>query len=122
MRIVYRDFPLGMHKRAAPASEAALCAHEQDKFWPYHDKLMANQRSLSDEDLKKYAEELGLEMEKWTACYDSGKYRDDVMEDMREGQQAGVTGTPAFFVNGRFLSGAQPFEAFKTIIEDELDG
>ena len=109
-----------MHKRAKPAAEASDCANEQGKFWEYHDKLFANQQKLEDEDLKKAAEELGLNMETFNACYSSGKFRADVDKDMAEGTAAGVTGTPAFFVNGRFLSGAQPFDAFKAIIDDEL--
>jgi protein-disulfide isomerase len=109
-----------MHNRAQPAAEAAACAHDQNKFWEYHDKVFENQRALADEDLKKYAEEIGLDVEKWNACYSSGTFRAEVTQQMQIGQQAGVTGTPAFFVNGRFLSGAQPFDAFKAIIDDEL--
>ena len=110
-----------MHDRAKPAAEAAQCANEQGKFWEYHDKVFANQRAISDDDLKKYASELGLNVEAFAACYSSGKFRADVEKDAAEGAKVGVKGTPAFFVNGRFLSGAQPFEAFKTIIDDELN-
>jgi protein-disulfide isomerase len=117
---VYRDFALAMHSRAQPAAEAAQCANEQGKFWEYHDKLFANMQALTDDDLKKYATELGLDGEKFNSCYSTGKFRADVQKDQADGQSYGVTGTPAFFVNGRFLSGAQPFEAFKTIIEEEL--
>jgi protein-disulfide isomerase len=109
-----------MHNRAKPAAEAAQCAHEQGKFWEFHDKIFANQAALSDDDLKKHAVDLGLNVETFNTCYSSGKYRPDVEKDGAEGQKAGASGTPAFFINGRFLSGAQPFEAFKTIIEDEL--
>ncbi len=109
-----------MHNRAKPAAEAAHCASEQGKFWEYHDKLFANQQAMADEDLKKYATELGLDVEKFNACLSSGKFRADIDKDMAEGSKAGVSGTPAFFVNGRFLSGAQPFENFKAIIDDEL--
>ncbi len=103
-----------------PAAEAALCAKDQGKFWEYHDKIFATQRSLEDADLKRYATELSLDVEAFNSCLDSGKFRNEVMQDMREGQQAGVTGTPAFLINGRFLSGAQPFDAFKAIIDQEL--
>ena len=120
VRIVFRHFPLRNHNRAAPAAEASQCAHEQDKFWEYHDKLFANQRALSDEDLKKYAAEIGLDTEKFNACYESGKYKDEVQKSAQVGGQLGVTGTPAFFINGRFLSGAQPFPEFQKIIDDEL--
>lgn len=114
------DLPLAMHKRAQPAAEAARCAHEQGKFWEYHDKVFANQRALEDENLKQYAVDIGLDTDKFNQCYESGKYRADVQQDARTANQAGATGTPAFFVNGRFISGAQPFDAFKAIIDDEL--
>ena len=109
-----------MHNRAKPAAEAAQCAHEQGKFWEFHDKVFANQQAISDDDFKKYATELGLNMETFNACYSAGKYRADIEKDSAEGTKAGASGTPAFFVNGRFLSGAQPFEAFKAMIDDEL--
>jgi protein-disulfide isomerase len=118
--MVFRDFPLGNHARALPAAQAALCAKEQDKFWEFHDKIFENQRSLEDADLKRYATEIGLDADIFNTCFDSDKFKNEIMQDMREGQQAGVTGTPAFFINGRFLSGAQPFDAFKTIIDEEL--
>jgi len=109
-----------MHNRAKPAAEAAQCANEQGKFWEFHDKVFANQTAISDDDLKKYATEVGLNVDAFTACYTAGKFRADVEKDAAEGAKVGVTGTPAFFVNGRFLSGAQPFDAFKAMIDDEL--
>lgn len=109
-----------MHQRAQPAAEAAQCANEQGKFWEYHDKIFAEQKALTDDDFKRHATELGLDVEKFNACYSSGKFRTDIQKDFADGQAAGVSGTPAFFVNGRFLSGAQPFEAFKVIIDEEL--
>ena len=109
-----------MHNRAGPAAEAAQCANEQGKFWEYHDKLFGSQQALSDDDFKKHATDLGLNVDAFTACYNAGKYRPDIQKDQQEGSVAGVTGTPAFFVNGRFLNGAQPFEAFKAIIDEEL--
>jgi len=109
-----------MHNRAKPAAEAAQCANEQGKFWEFHDKVFANQSAISDDDLKKYATEVGLNVEAFSTCFSSGKFRADVEKDAAEGSKVGVTGTPAFFVNGRFLSGAQPFDAFKNMIEDEL--
>jgi len=120
VRIVFRDFPLPGHSEAQPAAEAARCAHEQGQFWVYHDKLFASQRELGGEAYKKFAEQLGLDAAKFAACYDDGRYRQDVMMLARGGQQFGVTGTPAFFVNGRFLSGAIPFERFQAVIEEEL--
>ena len=109
-----------MHKQAQLAHEAAQCALEQGKFWEYHDKLFANQRALGEAELKTYATELSLDADGFSQCLDSGKFRDQVNDDHQVGIQAGVTGTPAFFVNGRFLNGAQPFETFKEIIDDEL--
>jgi protein-disulfide isomerase len=120
VRVVFRHFPLGFHDRAEPAAIAADCANEQGKFWEYHDKLFANQQKLDDASLKQYATELALDTEKFNACVDSAKYKAEVQQDAKDGQAVGVTGTPAFFVNGRFLSGAQPFDAFKAIIDDEL--
>jgi protein-disulfide isomerase len=120
VRVVFRDLALAMHSRAAPAAEAAQCANEQGKFWEYHDKLFGNQQSLTDETFTKHATELGLDVEKFNACYTSGKFRADVKQDGVDAAKFGVTGTPAFFVNGRFLSGAQPFESFKVIIDEEL--
>jgi len=118
---VFRDFPLAMHREAQGAAEAAQCAHEQQKFWEYHDKLFANQRALGVDQLKAYAAEMGLDTEKFNACLDAGKYRELVLEDFSDGQALGVSGTPAFFINGRFISGAQPYEAFASIIEEELE-
>jgi len=109
-----------MHNRAQPAAEAAQCANAQGKFWEFHDKIFANQQALSDDDLKKHAVDLGLDTEAFKTCFESGKFREDVKKDAAEGSTFGVTGTPAFFINGRFLSGAQPFEAFKAIIDEEL--
>jgi protein-disulfide isomerase len=103
-----------------PAAEAALCAGEQGKFWEFHDKIFENQRALEDADLQRYAGDIGLDTEAFNTCFDSHKFKADIMLDQREGQQAGVTGTPAFFINGRFLSGAKPFEDFKAVIDQEL--
>ena len=97
-----------------------MCAKEQGKFWEFHDKIFENQRALEDADLKRHATEIGLDAESFNTCLDSGKFKNEVMQDQREGQQVGVTGTPAFFVNGRFLSGARPFEDFKSLIDQEL--
>ncbi len=123
VQIVFRDFPLtSIHPLAQTAAEAANCATEQGKFWEYHDRLFENQAALQPDALKKHAAELGMDAGQFNACFDGGKYREDVMKDMQDAQRLGVTGTPAFFVNGRFLSGAQPFEAFAQIIDEELGG
>jgi protein-disulfide isomerase len=120
VRFVYRHYPLPNHPNAVPAAEASACAHEQEKFWPYHDRLFASPGRLTSADLKAHAKELGLDTGQFNACFDSRKYRADIEEDMRAAEKAGVTGTPAFFVNGRPLSGAQPFDAFQKVIEEEL--
>jgi protein-disulfide isomerase len=120
IRFVYRHYPLPNHPAAGPAAEASLCADEQGQFWPYHDRLFANAERLSDADLKRHAVDVGLDAAKFNACFDSHKFQDEVAEDFAAGNSLGVNGTPAFFVNGRLLSGAQPFEAFKELIDEEL--
>jgi protein-disulfide isomerase len=120
VRVVYRNFPLGGHARARPAAEAALCADEQDGFWPYHDLLFANPRQLDDEDLLRYANEMELDAERFEKCLKEHRFASQVEADMMEGQQAGVTGTPSFFVNGINISGAKPADDFFQLIEAEL--
>ena len=120
IHFVYRHYPLANHPRARPAAEAAACANEQGKFWAFHDRLFGNQQLLEDADLKQHAAQLGMDAAQFNSCYDSRKYTADVDADIRAGDQAGVSGTPAFYINGRMLSGAQPLEAFKQIIDEEL--
>jgi len=120
IRFVYRNYPLPNHPQARPAAEAAQCANEQGQFWPYHDRLFADQSKLSDADLKASAAALGMDAAKFNACVDSHKYKARVDADLQAGNEAGVNGTPAFFVNGRLLSGAQPFDEFKKVIDEEL--
>jgi protein-disulfide isomerase len=120
IHFVYRHYPLPNHPNARPAAEASACAAEQGQFWPYHDRLFEQQSKLSDSDLKTHAAALGLDTARFNACFDAHKYKSRVDGDVKDGEEAGVTGTPAFFVNGRLLSGAQPFEAFRRLIEDEL--
>jgi protein-disulfide isomerase len=122
IRFTYRHYPLGNHPNARPAAEAAQCANEQGKFWEYHDRLFATASHLTDADLKADAAALGLDTAKFNACVDSHKYKADVDADIQAGDEAGVDGTPAFFINGRMISGAQPFEVFKRIIDEELAG
>jgi len=120
VKFVYRDYPLSFHQFAQKASEAAECADEQGKFWEYHNKIFENQQSLSIANLKKWALDLSLDSNKFDTCLDSGKYEEEVEKDFQDGSVAGVTGTPAFFINGILLTGAQPFENFRAIIEVEL--
>jgi len=120
IRFVYRHFPLPNHPNARPAAEASACAGEQGRFWQYHDTLFANPARLTDADLKTHAATAGLDAAKFAACFDGRTFKDQVDQDLQEGDEVGVTGTPAFFINGRSLEGAQPFEAFKRIIDEEL--
>jgi len=121
IRFVYRNYPLPNHPNARPAAEAAQCAAEQGKFWPYHDRLFADQSKLANDDLKRTAAELGMNAGQFNACFDTHKYQARIEADVRAGNEAGVSGTPAFYVNGRMLTGAQPFEVFKRTIDEELE-
>jgi protein-disulfide isomerase len=120
IRLVYRDFPLPMHARAPKAAEAAHCAGDQGKYWEMHGKLFANATKLEVSDLKAYARDVGIDGGKFDQCLDSGEKAKLVEMHKQAGEDVGVTGTPAFFINGRQLSGAQPAEAFKAIIDQEL--
>lgn len=120
IKFVYRHYPLPNHPNARPSAEAAACAQDQGKFWEYHDRLFADPSKLADADLKQHAATLGLDMAKFTSCVDTRQHRADVDADVAAANEVGVTGTPAFFINGRALEGAQPFEAFKRIIDEEL--
>ncbi len=121
VRMVYRDFPLSFHDRAIPAAVAANCAGAQDKYWPMHEVLMANQQALQESDFQGYAQKLELDLPKWEACRQDPAQAAEVQKDMEDGAKAGVSGTPAFFINGIMLSGAQPFSEFKAIIDSELE-
>jgi protein-disulfide isomerase len=121
IKFVFRNYPLASHQQARPAAEAAQCANEQGKFWQYHDRLFGEPNKLSDAELKQTAAALGLNAAQFNKCVDDHKYLSVVDTDAEAGNEAGVTGTPAFFVNGRLLSGAQPFDAFKRVIDDELE-
>src|SRR5581483_8748263 len=118
----YRDYPLPFHNMAEKASEAAQCAADQGKYWEMHEKLFANQTALAVPQLKEHAKGLGLDAPKFEHCLDSGEKAKIVEASKKAGDEAGVNGTPAFYINGRPLSGAQPFEKFKEIIDYELAG
>jgi protein-disulfide isomerase len=118
--VAFKHQPLSFHANAKPAAMASMAAHEQGKFWEYHDKLFANQRALDRASLEKYAQELGLDMGKFKAALDSNKYDAHITADMTEATRVGVNGTPSFLINGRSLVGAQPVDAFKRIIDEEL--
>ncbi len=120
IRLVYRDYPLPNHTLAPKASEAAHCAGDQGKYWDMHAKLFAATPKLEVTDLKAYARELKLDEGRFDKCLDSGEKAALVREHAEAGEKARVKGTPAFFINDRLLSGAQPLEAFKPIIDAEL--
>lgn len=121
IRIVHKDLPLdAIHPQARQAAEAARCAGEQGQFWSYHDKLYANSPKANPEDLKSYAREVGLDLGSFERCLTSGKYKAVVQKDLSEGTQLGITGTPAFFINGREISGSQPLQVFAAMIDEEL--
>ena len=121
IRLVYRDFPLvQIHPNAARAAEAAACANEQGKFWAMHDVLFEHQDKLAEADLKATAATLGLDSAKFDQCLGSGRYTGQWKKDAAEGERYGVSSTPAFFINGRLVVGAQPYESFARIVDEEL--
>ena len=121
VRFVYRDYPLPFHEHARPAAEAALCANEQGKFWEYHDKLLAA-KDLSAANLSRHGRRGRTRPQEVRRLRRRGaSSRSMIDKDVEAGQDAGVNGTPAFFINGRMLDGAQPFEKFKEVIDEELE-
>ncbi len=121
VKLVYRDFPLeSIHPMALPAAVAAECVREKggdSAYFEYHDKIFANQQALNSANLKAWAKELGHNID---SCLDSNKFANEVRKDTSDGSASGVQGTPAFFINGQLVSGAQPFSVFQQIIEAEL--
>jgi protein-disulfide isomerase len=120
IRYAFFDYPLPFHKKAMKAHEAARCAGEQGKYAEYSAKVFDNQQNLGVEELKKYAKDLGLDTSAFNSCLDTGKTAESVKQSVQKGSGVGVSGTPAFFVNGVMISGAQPFESFQEIIRAEL--
>ena len=121
VRFVFRHFPLGFHAQAPKAGEAAVCAGDQGRFWEMHDLLFSEPGKLGIAELKEHAAALGLDTSAFDQCLDSGRHAALVESDTAAGARFGVSGTPAFFINGRPLIGAQPFEAFSRVIDDELE-
>jgi protein-disulfide isomerase len=134
VKFVYRDFPIqNIHPNALPAAVASECAHEQDKYWEYHDALFENQGVWSKVEVtsaitvfKEFATKLDLNQDQFNSCLDSGKYIEEVNNDLKDGQSYDVTGTPGFFIGNEKIgfvkiNGAQPFEAFKSIIDSQLN-
>jgi len=123
VRYEFKDFPLdNIHPEARSAAEAARCAADQQKFWEYHDVLYAAGNDVSDPTLLAHAAKVGLDSAAFGACLAAGKHKAGIEKDIAEAAKLGLQSTPAFFVNGRLVSGAQPLEAFAELIDEELGG
>ena len=120
MRIVFKHMPLPNHAKAPAAHAAAEAAYRQGKFWEMHDKIFEKQREMSPQKYEEYAAEIGLDIEQFKRDIGSSEVKRRIDADTQDAKKVGATGTPAFFVNGRFLSGAKPFEAFKVVIDEEI--
>lgn len=120
IRVVFRQYPLPFHQNAQKAAEASLCAADQGKFWELHDAMFGNQQELGVDQLKAKAAALGLNADKFNKCVDSGEKAATIQADIKDGSAAGVSGTPAMFVNGRFINGAVPIDQITSVIDDEL--
>ncbi len=118
--IVWKNNALSFHPNAAPSALAAMAAHQQGKFWEYNEKVFANQQGMNDDNYKKWAQELGLDMAKWEADRKNPALKKQIDNEQNAAVAVGQGGTPAFLINGKALSGAQPFEAFKTEIDNEI--
>jgi protein-disulfide isomerase len=122
IRYAYRDFPVHeLHPEAQKAAEAGKCAQEQGKFWEYHDKLYLNQSDLRESRLVDLAKETNLDMNAFRTCLKSGAMADAVIKDTRAGAEAGVRGTPTFFINGVRVEGAIPEDVFSRLIEQMIE-
>jgi len=120
IRVVYRDFPGQNHPHAVSAAEAAQCAHEQGKFWDYHDLLFSRQAPEASWNFLALAAELHLKTEDFGGCLNSGRFRAEIYKDFQDGLRLGINSTPTFFINGRPLIGAQPLSAFQALIDKAL--
>ena len=120
VRVVWKNYPLPFHNNAEPAAEAAMAADAQGKFWPMHDRLFENNTALDRESLENYAAAIGLDLPRFRADLDAGRYKARIEADKQEGSDVGVVGTPAVFINGRKVAGAYPFETFQKIVDAEL--
>jgi protein-disulfide isomerase len=120
VRFSFKHLPLSMHSKARAAHQAAEAAHRQGKFWEMHDQIFAKPKDLSEETYLRYANEIGLDIDQYKKDFSSSSVRKKVDADLAEARKLGVSGTPSFFINGRFLSGAQPYGAFARVIDEEL--
>ena len=120
VRLVYRDFPLPSHTQASPAAEAAQCAYEQGQFWAYHDALFGNAPDLNTAVYFRLAEQVHLNTEQFAACFTEGHAKGAVAKDQAEAQRLGLSGTPAFFVNGRYMGGFQSLTRLREAVDRAL--
>ncbi len=121
VRIVFKHMPLSIHPQAPQAHAASEAAHRQGRFWEMHDRIFQNQRDLSIATLESHARAIGLDMERYGKDVADAALKKKIDEDMSQASKLGVTGTPSFFINGRYLSGAQPFENFKRLIDEAIE-
>jgi protein-disulfide isomerase len=121
VRVVVKNLPLDFHNSARLAAQAAMAAHEQGRFWAYHDKLFENQQALGRDSLVAYAQEIGLDMKRWKAALDSPRIKARVDADLKEAGRFGARGTPTFFFNGKQVNGAQPYENFEKVVRSEIE-
>ena len=118
---VFRHYPVPqLHERAEDTALAVLCAAKQEKFWPYHDRLFQNQAQLSDDDLRVFAESVGLNLSLFDECRRSSETREDLKRDVADGTALGVRGTPTWFINGTKVEGAIPEDIFRKVIDELL--
>jgi protein-disulfide isomerase len=118
--LIVKDLPLASHRQARQAAEAARCAGAEGQFWPYHDRLFAEQPRFAEDRLIAYAVDLGLDGEKFRRCLTERRFAAEVAADLAQARALGLTGTPAFLINGRVVMGAQPIEAFREAIDGAL--
>ncbi len=121
VRVVFKHLPLAFHSKAPAAHAASEAAHRQGKFWEMHDKIFENQREISEENYVVWAGEIGLDVEQFKKDSSSGDVKKKVSSNQGEASKLGVSGTPGFFINGRFTAGAKPFSSFKVMIDEELE-
>lgn len=122
VRLVWRHLPLSFHEHALPAAHALECAHAQQQFWPLHDALFAGKRDLSDDALSSQVGELAgaVNLSDWRSCFTERRFDSRIRRDQKLAEQFGIRGTPSFFINGRYLGGAQPIDNFRARIDEEL--
>ena len=120
VQLVHRDFPLDMHPQAFAAARASRCAGEQGRFWEYHDRLFEHQDRLLPDDLREHAARVGLDAAAFDTCLAASTYAGRVRDGVAQGTGLGVSSTPTVYVNGRLISGAQPYELFAAVIDEEL--